>query len=126
MGTCTSATTRAELAAAPPAVLSRSKSGGSSEFYRADAVQAAAQRAILSGIAQSWTYAGLTGVVIAGPLDLRSNRACHRIALWAEDRSGSGNSMAFTSCLNDRAEWKTPAGLPPEPPSESTDFPQLP
>ena len=112
-----------KLAGTTPRVSSRPSDGGPGEFYRAEPVQAAAQRAILSGIAQSWTYGGLTGVVIAGPLDLHSNTACHRIALWAENRPESGGSMAFTSCLNDRGEWKTPAGLRPAPSSGSIDLP---
>ena len=113
----------AKLAGTPPSVSSRPSDDGSDEFYRAEPVQAASQRAILSGIAQSWSYGGLTGVVIAGPLDLHSNTACHRIALWAENRPESGDSMAFTSCLNDRGEWKTPAGLRPAPSSGSIDLP---
>ena len=121
----TSAAPPAKLTATPPQSSSQSNGGGSGEFYRAEPVQAAAQRAILSGVAQSWTYGGLTGVVIAGPLDLRSNRACHRIALWAENRPESGDSMAFTSCLNDRGAWKTPAGLPPEPSGESDNLLEL-
>ena len=115
----------ARPAVAPPKSASRPGGGGSAEFYRADPVQAAAQRAILSGIAQSWTYGGLTGVVIAGPLDLGSNRACHRIALWAENGPESGDSMAFTSCLNDRGEWRTPAGLWPELPAGPADLVEL-
>lgn len=101
-------------------------SGGSGDFYRAESIQAAVQRAILSGIAQSWTLGGLTGVVIAGPLELRSGRACHRIALWAENRPESGDSMGFASCLNDRAEWKTPPGQEPDPSSNYSDTPQFP
>ena len=105
---------RAQFALTPPTIASLRAGAGSDEFYRAQPVQAAAQRAILTGIAQTWSYGGLTGVVIAGPLDLRANRACHRIALWAESRPESGDSMAFTSCLNDRGQWRTPAGLRPE------------
>ena len=113
----------AKLAGTQTRVFSRPSDGGSGEFYRAEPIQAAAQRAILSGIAQSWSYGGLTGVVIAGPLDLHSNTACHRIALWAENRPESGDSMTFTSCLNDRGEWETPAGLQPPPSSGSIDLP---
>ena len=113
------------LALTPPQGPARSTGGGSAEFYRAEPVQAAAQRAILSGIAQSWTFGGLTGVVIAGPLELRSNRACHRIALWAENRPDSGDSMAFTSCLTDRGKWKVPAGVLLEPSRESIDLLEL-
>ena len=116
---------RAQLAVTPPTIAAQRAGAGSDEFYRAQTVQAATQRAILSGIAQAWSYGGLTGVVIAGPLDLRANRACHRIALWAESRPESGDSMAFTSCLNDRGEWRTPAGQPPEPPADSAALLEL-
>ena len=115
----------AKPSVAPPKIASRRVGVGSGEFYRADPVQAAAQRAILSGIAQTWTFGGLTGVVIAGPLEIGSNRACHRIALWAENRPGSGDSMAFTSCLNDRGDWRMPADLRPEPPPGSADLLEL-
>lgn len=116
----------AKLAPSPPHAQARTDADSSGEFYRAEPVQAAAQRAILSGVAQSWSYGGLTGVVIAGPLDLRSNRACRRIALWAESQAQPGDSMAFTSCLNDRSEWKTPADMRSELPSEFAGIVRLP
>ena len=107
--------------ATPQKVAPQSSSSSSGEFFRAEPVQAAARRAILSGIAQFWTYGGLEGVVVAGPLEMRSNQACHRIALWAENQGKSGDSMTFASCLNDRGEWKSPARLRPDPSSDFAD-----
>ena len=115
-----------KLATKPAKVSTLRSNAGSGDFYRAEPIQAAAQRAILSGVAQSWTFGGLTGVVIAGPLELRSNRACHRIALWAQSHPESGDSMGFTSCLNDGGDWKTPAGLREESLAESVDLLRLP
>ena len=115
-----------KLASKPAKVSKLRNNAGSAEFYRADPIQAAAQRAILSGVAQAWTFGGLTGVVVAGPLELRSKRACHRIALWAESHPGSGDSMGFTSCLSDGGDWKTPTGLREEPLDDSVDLLHLP
>lgn len=100
----------AALAAAPLLRTVRPSDSGTGEFFRANLVQAAAQHAILSGVAQTWAYGGLTGYVVAGPLDLSSNRACHRIALWAEQKEQPGASMAFTSCLTAQGNWKSPPG----------------
>ena len=124
MDTSTTSSTRLDVIT--PKSSPQPNGSGSGEFYRAEPLQGAAQRAILSGIAQTWTYGGLTGVVIAGPLELRSSRACHRIALWAENRPDSGDSMAFTSCLNEQGQWRTPAGLRPELTGDYGDLPQLP
>ncbi|QGN56084.1 hypothetical protein [Novosphingobium sp. Gsoil 351] len=109
-------------AVAPPNIASRPGGGHSGEFYRAEPVQAAAQRAVLTGIAQSWAYGGLTGVVVAGPLEMDEGQACHRVALWAENRPGSGVSTGFTTCLNDRGDWTTPDGRSSGPFSDSPDL----
>lgn len=88
----------------PAAAVSGAASGALAEIGDLPEVAAATRLALRSGVAQRWQAKGLSGVAVAGPVQLDDSNVCRTIAVLADGGAG-GQTVQSVRCMTRAGTW---------------------
>ena len=88
----------------PAAPVSGAASGALAEIGDLPEVAAATRLALRSGVAQRWQAKGLSGVAVAGPVQLDDSNVCRTIAVLADGGAG-GQTVQSVRCMTRAGTW---------------------
>lgn len=91
------------------------------EIDKLPEVEAATQLALTSGVAQRWQALGLSGAVVAGPVQVQGGSPCRTVSVMTSNDTGSAGTTASMRCMTRNGGWIRPvaaAAVPIAPPNE--------
>lgn len=87
-----------------PAVAVGAPSGVLAEIGDLPEVAAATRLALRSGVAQRWQASGLSGVAVAGPVQVDDGNVCRTVAVLADGGTG-GQTIRSLRCMTRAGTW---------------------